>query len=66
MLNANFHQSNKEKTDMIVFGNEEKRIKVFAQLQSRAMKAKSQVRNLHVLIDSYLNHPSHSYYKILF
>ncbi len=44
-MQLNFLQLNKDKKEIIIFGNEE-RMKVIAQLDSKAKKTKTQVRNL--------------------
>ena len=48
----NFLQLNKDKTEIIVFGAKEERLKVIAHLDSLSLKAKSQARNLGVILDS--------------
>ena len=54
-----FLQLNKDKTEIIVFGSEEERLKVSAQLQSVSLKTTGQARNLGVIMDSDLNFSSH-------
>lgn len=51
-MNQNFLQLNQDKTEVIVFGNKEKRLTVSKYLESLLLKTKDQVRNLGVLIDS--------------
>ena len=58
-INQNFLQLNQDKTEVIVFGNKEKRIAVSKHLESLSLKTRDQVRNLGVLIDSDLTFSSH-------
>lgn len=58
-MNQNFLQLNEEKTEVIVFGNKEKRVAVSKHLESLALETKDQVRNLGVLIDSDLTFNNH-------
>ena len=58
-MNQNFLQLNQDKTEVIVFGNKEKRIAVSKHLESLSLKTRDQVRNLGVLIDSDLTFSSH-------
>ena len=58
-MNQNFLQLNQEKTEVIVFGNKEKRVTVSKQLESLSLETKDLVRNLGVLIDSDLTFNSH-------
>ena len=51
-MNQNFLQLNQDKTEVIVFGNKEKRIAVSKHLESLSLKTRDQVRNRGVLIDS--------------
>lgn len=55
----NFLQLNKDKTEIIVFGAKEERLKVCAQLQLAMLKTTDQARNLGVVMDSDLNFNSH-------
>ena len=55
----NFLQLNKDKTEIIVFGAKEERVKVTVHLESLSLKPKDQVKNLGVIIDSDLNFNSH-------
>ncbi len=45
----NFLQLNKEKTEVIAFGNKDEVLKVNAYLDSRGQTTKNQVRNLGVI-----------------
>ena len=47
-----FLKSNKDKTEIIIFGSKEERLKVSAQLQSVTLKSTDQARNLGVIMDS--------------
>ena len=58
-MNQNVLQLNQDKTEVIVFGNKEKRIAVSKHLESLSLKTRDQVRNLGVLIDSDLTFSSH-------
>ena len=58
-MSQNFLQLNQEKTEIIVFGNKEKRVAVSKHLESLSLETKDQVRNLGVLIDSDLTFNSH-------
>ncbi len=55
----NFLQLNKDKTEVIVFGAKEERLKVSARLQSVMLRTTDQARNLGVVMDSDLNLWSH-------
>ena len=55
-----FLQLNKDKTEIIVFGSKEERLKVSAQLQSVMLETTDQARNLGVIMDSDLNFSSHT------
>ena len=50
---------NKQKTEMIVFGAKEERLKVIAELQSADFKTTNKARNLGVVMDSDLHFNSH-------
>jgi len=51
----NFLQLNKDKTEVIAFGNKDEVLKVNAYLQSRGLITKNHVRNLGVSIESDLS-----------
>ncbi len=55
----NFLQLNKEKTEVIAFGNKDEVLKVNAYLDSRGQTAKNQVRNLGVILETDLSFSSH-------
>ena len=55
----NFLQLNKEKTEVIAFGNKDEVFKVNAYLDSRGQTTKNQVRNLGVILDTDLSFSSH-------
>lgn len=55
----NFLQLNTEKTEIIVFGPKEERLKVSAYLDSMTLKSTNHTRNLGVIMDSDLNFNSH-------
>ncbi|KAI2645280.1 RNA-directed DNA polymerase from mobile element jockey [Labeo rohita] len=55
----NFLQLNKEKTEVIAFGNKDEVLKVNAYLDSRGQTTKNQVRNLGVILESDLSFSSH-------
>ncbi len=55
----NFLQLNKEKTEVITFGNKDEVLKVNAYLDSRAQTTKNQVRNLGVILETDLSFSSH-------
>ncbi|XDV11838.1 hypothetical protein PO909_000647 [Leuciscus waleckii] len=55
----NFLQLNKDKTEVIAFGNKDEVIKVNAYLHSRGQTTKNQVRNLGVTLQSDLSFSSH-------
>ena len=58
-MRHNFLQLNKDKTEIIVFGAHDKRMKVSAHLESLSLQTKNKVRNLGVILDSDLNFNSH-------
>ncbi|KAK0141171.1 hypothetical protein N1851_021853 [Merluccius polli] len=58
-MNQNFLQLNQDKTEVIVFGNKEKRTAISKHLESLSLKTRDQVRNLGVLIDSDSTFSSH-------
>ncbi len=55
----NFLQLNKEKTEVIAFGNKDEVLKVNAYLDSRGQTTKIQVRNLGVILETDLSFSSH-------
>ncbi len=55
----NFLQLNKEKTEVIAFGNKDEILKVNAYLDSRGQTTKNQVRNLGVILETDLSFSSH-------
>ena len=55
----NFLQLNNDKTEIIVFGAKEERLKVTVHLESLSLKPKDQVKSLGIIIDSDLNFNSH-------
>ncbi len=55
----NFLQLNKEKTEVIAFGNKDEVLKVNAYLDSRDQTTKNQVRNLGVILETDLSFSSH-------
>ncbi len=55
----NFLQLNKEKTEVIAFGNKDEVLKVNAYLVSRDQTTKNQVRNLGVILETDLSFNSH-------
>ena len=55
----NFLQLNKDKTEVIAFGNKDEVLKVNAYLHSRGQTTKNQVRNLGVILESDLSFSSH-------
>ena len=58
-MSFNFLQLNKDKTELIIFGNKKKRAKVATGLNAKGFTAKETVKNLGVIIDSDLNFSSH-------
>ncbi len=50
---------NKEKTEVIAFGNKDEVLKVNAYLDSRGQTTKNQVRNLGVILETDLSFSSH-------
>ncbi len=55
----NFLQLNKEKTEVIAFGNKDAVLKVNTYLDSRAQTTKNQVKNLGVILETDLSFSSH-------
>ncbi len=55
----NFLQFNKEKTEVIAFGNKDEVLKVNAYLDSRGQTTKNQVRNLGLILETDLSFSSH-------
>ncbi len=55
----NFLQLNKEKTEVIEFGNKDEVLKVNAFLDSRAQTTKNRVKNLGVILETDLSFSSH-------
>ncbi len=55
----NFLQLNKEKTEVIAFGNKDEVLKVNAYLDSRGQTTKNQVRNFGVILETDLSFSSH-------
>ncbi len=55
----NLLQLNKEKTEVIAFGNKDEILKVNAYLDSRVQTTKNQVRNLGVILETDLSFSSH-------
>ncbi len=55
----NFLQLNKEKIEVIAFGNKDEVLKVNAYLDSRGQTTKNQVRNLGVILETDLSFSSH-------
>ncbi len=51
-MGQNFLQLNKEKTEVIAFGNKDEVLKVNAYLDSRGQTTKNQVRNLGVILET--------------
>ena len=58
-MHQSFLQLNRDKTEVIVFGAKDERLKVSTQLQSVMLKTTNQARNLGVIMDSDLNFNSH-------
>ncbi len=54
-----FLQLNKEKTEVIAFGNKDEVLKVNAYLDSRGQTTKNQVKNLVVILETDLSFSSH-------
>ncbi len=55
----NFLQLNKEKTEVIAFGNKDEVLKVNAYLDFRGQATKNQVKNLGVILETDLCFSSH-------
>ncbi len=55
----NILQLNKEKTEVIAFGNKDEVLKVYAYLDSRGQTTKNQVKNLGVILETDLSFSSH-------
>ncbi len=55
----NFLQLNKEKTEVIAFGNKDEVLKVNAYLDSSGQTTKNQVKNLGVILETDLSFSSH-------
>jgi len=55
----NVLQLNKDKTEVIGFGNKDEVLKVNANLEARGLTTKNQVRNLGVSLESDLSFSSH-------
>ena len=58
-MSHNFLQLNTDKTEVIIFGKKEERLKIATFLETKGLKARDTVKNLGVLIDSDLNFNSH-------
>ena len=58
-MHQSFLQLNRDKTEVIVFGAKDERLKVSSQLHSVMLKTTNQARNLGVIMDSDLNFNSH-------
>ncbi len=58
-MGQNFLQGNKEKTEVIAFGNKYEFLKVNAYLDSRGQTTKNQVTNLEVILETDLSFSSH-------
>ncbi len=57
----NILQLNKEKTEVIAFGNKDEVLKVNAYLDSRGQTTKNQVRNLGVILETDLSFSKTNY-----
>ena len=55
----NFLKLNEDKTEVIIFGPKNERLKVNVHLQSTMLKTTDKTRNLGIIMDSYLNFNSH-------
>ncbi len=58
-MGQNFLQGNKEKTEVIAFGNKDEFLKVNAYLDSRGQTTKNQVTNLEVILETDISFSSH-------
>ncbi len=58
-MSQNFLQLNKEKTEVIAFGNKDEVLKVNAYLDSRGQTTKNNVKNLGVILETDLSFSSH-------
>lgn len=58
-MSQNFLQLNKDKTEVLVIGNEAQRIDLLPYLVSTGLKAKNHIRNLGVIFDSDLSFNNH-------
>ncbi len=55
----NFLQLNKEKTEVISFGNKDEVLKVNADLDSRGQTTKNKIKNIGVILETDLSFSSH-------
>lgn len=58
-MQQNFLQLNRDKTEIIVFGNKEGKLKLSSHLESRTFKVQASVKNLGVIMDSDLSFSAH-------
>ncbi len=58
-MSQNILQLNKEKTEVIAFGNKDEVLKVNANIDSRGQTTKNQVKNLGVILETDLSFSSH-------